>query len=127
MSSREGGAGGLEIAVVAERADIGAEVLGMAGSFYRGPDGGCAFALAPDGLLAGDGRDRQRLAQVQEPYLGGRLAEHALAQERIGLHPAEAAALEALARSAARLVVHDDQAAVGEDVEAVDDAAQAKA
>ncbi len=57
-------------------------------------------------------------------HLGGCAAEDALAQQGVGLDAAHAAALEALRRCPARLVVHDDQAPVWRQVEPVDDAAQ---
>ena len=63
-SRGEGGAGGLEVAVVAQRADVGPEVLGIAGPLDGRPHGDGPPALAADGLLGRDGRDGDGLAQV---------------------------------------------------------------
>src|SRR5580692_7819544 len=111
-SSRgEGGAGGLEVAVVAQGSDVGAEVLGIAGSLNGRPDGDGAPALAADRLFGWHRRNGDGLAQVEQPDLGRGPSEQALAQERIGLDAAHAAAFEALRRGAPRFVVDDDQAA----------------
>ena len=69
-SRGEGGAGGLEVAVVAQGADVGAEVLGVAGPLDGGPHRGGPPALAPDGLLRRRRRDGEGLAQVEQPDLG---------------------------------------------------------
>ncbi len=58
----EGGAGGLEVAVVAQGADVGPEVLGVAGSLNGGPDRHSPTALATDGLLGWHRRNGDRLA-----------------------------------------------------------------
>src|ERR1700722_2590706 len=94
-SRGEGGAGGLEVAVVTQGTDMGAEVLGVTRTLNGGPYGHGAPALAADGLLGGHRRDGDRLAQVQKPDLGRGASEQALAQQRIGLHPTHAAALVA--------------------------------
>ena len=115
------------MAVVAQRADVGAEVLGVAGPLNGGPHGHGPPALAADGLLRRRRRNGDGLAQVEQADLGRGTPEQALAQERVGLDAAHAAPLEAFRRRPPGLVVHDDQVAVGRHVEPVDDAAQAHA
>src|SRR5258708_30351171 len=78
-SRREGGAGGLEVAVVAQGADVGPEVLGVAGPLNGRPHRDRPPALAPDRLLGGGGGDGDGLAQVEEPNLGGSAPDRAIA------------------------------------------------
>jgi len=73
------------------------------------------------------GADGHGLSEEEEPHLGGGSAQHALAEQRVGLDAAQTPALEALRRGPARLVVHDDETPVGRDVQAVDDATEAHA
>ena len=74
----------------------------------------------------GRGDDGQRLGQVEQLHLGRPLAEEPLAQEGVEVDAAELALLVVLAGHLAGLVVGDDQAAVGVELEPVDDAAEAE-
>src|SRR5580692_2490234 len=67
ISGGEGGAGGLEGAVVAQGADVGPEVLRITGSRDGGPHGGGPPAMTTDGLLGGGARVGDGLAQVKQP------------------------------------------------------------
>ena len=64
--------------------------------------------------------------QVQQLHLGRAPPEQLLAEERVEVDAAEPALLVALGRRPARLVVGDDELAVGVELEPVDDAAQAQ-
>ena len=61
-------------------ADVGAEVLGVAGPLNGRPHGNGPPALAADGLLRRHRRNGDGLAQVEQPDLGRRPSEQALAQ-----------------------------------------------
>ena len=109
---------------LAERPDVGPEVLGHAGSLDGAPHRRGPPLLSAQGLRCGDGRDDERVAQMEQAHLGRRPAQDPLAQQRVGLDAAHTPVLVALRGRPPGLVVDHGQRTVGADVEAVDDAPQ---
>ncbi len=123
----ECGAPLLERAVVAQLALARAEVAGGARTLDRRPHRGGAGGDELHRLRRRHRLDRLARREVHQPDLGGALAEHGLAQERVEVHAGEALLFVVARRRSTGLVVGDDQLAVGVEFEPVDDAAQGEA